>query len=95
MIGSEEYRYDSDPSTRPMLPRVYDVAKLCDAREETLIRRPRGVSKETRACLMLLAYHYGAGTMDMPYIEHWLSRTNMSCPHSSLKLRKRLAGHSP
>ena len=32
-----------------MLPRVYEVAKLGEEREETLRRRPRGVSKSRRA----------------------------------------------
>jgi len=61
MIGSEEYKYDSEPSTRPTLPKVYDVAKLLDASEETWIRRPRGVPKKTRACLMLLACRHEEG----------------------------------
>jgi hypothetical protein len=47
--GSDEKRYDREPSTSPTLPRVYEVAKFGDAREETLRRRPRGVSKSRRS----------------------------------------------
>ena len=49
LMGSDEYRYDREPSTTPMLPRVYEVAKFGEEREETLRRRPRGVSKSRRA----------------------------------------------
>jgi hypothetical protein len=38
-----------EPSTRPTLPSVYEVAELGEESEETLSRKPRGVSKSRRA----------------------------------------------
>jgi hypothetical protein len=47
--GTEEKRYEMDPSTTPTEPSWYEVAKLELAREESVSRRPRGVSKFRRA----------------------------------------------
>jgi hypothetical protein len=33
--GNDEYRYEIEPSTRPVVERVYEVASLDDGREET------------------------------------------------------------
>lgn len=43
--GTEEKRYDIEPSTTPTEPSWYEVAKLALAREESVRRRPRGVWK--------------------------------------------------
>lgn len=41
--GSEEYKYDTEPSTTPTLPSVYEVAKLGAARDEICSRMPWGI----------------------------------------------------
>lgn len=38
-----------EPSTRPVVESVYEVASLGDGREETCSRRPLGVWKSSRA----------------------------------------------
>jgi len=50
--GRDEYRYESEPSTSPALPKVYDVAKLGEESEETWKRRPLGVSKSRRSAFV-------------------------------------------
>jgi hypothetical protein len=45
--GSDEYRYDTEPSTTPTLPSVYEVAKFGAARDEICSRRPCGIWKSS------------------------------------------------
>ena len=47
--GSDEYRYDKDPSSVPTLLKAYDVAKFGDEREDKLRDTPLGVGKSSRA----------------------------------------------
>lgn len=54
----DEYRYEREPSTRPTLPKVYDVAKLGEESEETWKRRPLGVSKSRRSAYSQLDVQY-------------------------------------
>lgn len=47
--GTDEKRYEMEPSTTPTEPSWYEVAKLALAREDSVSRRPRGVGKSSRA----------------------------------------------
>jgi hypothetical protein len=47
--GSEEYRYDNEPSTRPVVERVYEVARFGDGNDEMCKRKPSGVGKSRSA----------------------------------------------
>jgi hypothetical protein len=51
LSGSDEYKYDTEPSTTPTLPSVYEVAKLGAASDDICRRRPRGMSKSSSAAL--------------------------------------------
>jgi hypothetical protein len=49
LSGSEEYKYESEPSTRPVVESVYEVARLGEGSEEICRRSPNGVGKSSSA----------------------------------------------
>lgn len=59
--GTDEKRYEIDPSTIPTEPSWYDVAKLVLAREDSVSRSPRGVWKFRSATHYVVSTELRAG----------------------------------